>query len=50
MSEEDLKKEIDSLKREVEGLKEFVNALYNMIVDDDDAEYSGGVELGRFNT
>ncbi|MBQ7700790.1 MAG: hypothetical protein IJT54_00140 [Candidatus Methanomethylophilaceae archaeon] len=50
MSEEELKKEIESLREEIKGLKEFVNALYNMIVEDDEPEYSGGIEMGRFNT
>ena len=51
MSEEELQKQIDSLKKEVENLKEFVNALYNMIADDEDMpEYFGGVEVGRYNT
>ena len=39
MSEEELRKEIASLREEVKGLKEFVNALYNMIVEDDEPEY-----------
>lgn len=50
MSEEDLRKEIDSLREEVRGLKEFVNALYNMIADDEPEEYAGGIEMGRYNT
>ncbi len=50
MSEEELRKEIASLREEVKGLKEFVNALYNMIVEDDEPEYAGGIEMGRFNT
>lgn len=44
--------EINALKAEIKGLKEFVRALYTMIADDDDGyeEYTGGVEIGRFNT
>ncbi len=51
MSEEELQKQINDLKVEIKELKGFVNALYNMIIDDDEAEdYQGGVEVGRFNT
>ena len=45
--------QIDALKAEVKTLKEFVRALYNMIAEDDDDyddSYSGGAEVGRFNT
>ncbi len=52
-TEDDLQRQIDSLKKEVDGLKEFVRALYNMILDDDedtDEEYVGGIEFGRYNT
>ena len=44
--------QIDALKAEVKTLKEFVRALYNMIADDDDDcdDYSGGAEVGRYNT
>ncbi len=44
--------QIDALKAEVKTLKEFVRALYNMIADDDDEydDYSGGAEVGRYNT
>ena len=44
--------QIDALKAEVKTLKEFVRALYNMITDDDDDydDYSGGAEVGRYNT
>lgn len=46
-----MQKEIDELRAEVKGLKEFVQALYNMISDDDEYEdYAGGIEVGRFNT
>lgn len=51
--EENLRKEIKELRTEVRDLKEFVKALYNMIMEDDD-EYvgsdAGGIEVGRFNT
>ena len=44
--------QIDALKAEVKTLKEFVRALYKMITDDDDDydDYSGGAEVGRYNT
>ena len=49
----ELQQQIDALKAEVKTLKEFVRALYNMIAEDDDdydEGYSGGAEVGRFNT
>ena len=48
----ELQQQIDALKAEVKTLKEFVNDLYNMITEDDDdyEEYSGGAEVGRYNT
>ena len=50
MSEEDLQRQIDSLRKEVETLKDFVNALYNMIADDDDIPEYSGIDSGRYNT
>lgn len=51
MSEENLQKQIDDLKEEVAELKEFINSLYNMVVDKDEPEeYQGGIEIGRYNT
>ena len=51
-AEDDLQRQIDSLRQEVEGLKEFVRALYSMIIEDedDDEDYVGGIEFGRYNT
>ena len=49
----EMQMQIDALKAEVKTLKEFVRALYNMITEDDDdyeGDYSGGAEVGRFNT
>ena len=46
----DMQMQIDALKAEVKSLKEFIRALYNMIVEDDEPEYAGGIEMGRFNT
>ena len=49
----ELQMQIDALKAEVKTLKEFVRALYNMITEDDDdydEDYSGGAEVGRYNT
>ena len=48
----ELQQQIDALKAEIKTLKEFVRALYNMIAEDDDdyEEYSGGAEVGRYNT
>lgn len=52
--EAQMQMQIDSLKAEVSTLKEFVKALYSMIATDNgesfDDEYSGGFELGRYNT
>ena len=44
--------QIDALKAEVKTLKEFVKALYNMITEDEDdyEDYTGGAEVGRYNT
>ena len=44
--------QIDALKAEVKTLKEFVRALYNMITEDEDdyEDYTGGAEVGRYNT
>jgi len=43
--------QIDALKAEVKTLKEFVRALYNMIVEDEEEDdYLGGAEVGRYNT
>ncbi len=50
-SEDDLQRQIDSLKKEIAGLKEFVRALYGMITEEEeDDEYTGGIEVGRYNT
>ena len=47
----ELQQQIDALKAEVKSLKEFVRALYNMIVEDEEEDdYLGGAEVGRYNT
>jgi hypothetical protein len=51
-----LQAEISSLRTEISDLREFVKALYNMVMADDDYEdegggdFLGGPEFGRFNT
>lgn len=50
---ESLKAEIKALRTEVKDLKEFVKAMYGMLGEDEEyesSEYSGGAELGRYNT
>ena len=48
----EMQMQIDALKAEVKTLKEFVRALYHMITEDDEDydDYSGGAEVGRYNT
>ena len=48
----ELQQQIDALKAEVKTLKEFVRALYNMITEDEDDydDYTGGAEVGNYNT
>ncbi|MDR1690333.1 MAG: hypothetical protein LBR42_00630 [Candidatus Methanoplasma sp.] len=47
-----LKAEISALKDEIAGLKEFIQAMYGMMVEEDDGSsdpFSDSV-FGRFNT
>ncbi|MDY0293157.1 MAG: hypothetical protein RBQ77_01095 [Candidatus Methanomethylophilaceae archaeon] len=51
----DLQTEIKVLKSEVRELREFIKVLYSLVMEDEEEEYapsgfSGGIEVGRFNT
>lgn len=51
-----LKEEVKALRTEVKGLKEFINAMYNILIEegeeyeDSPLEMFGNSDLGRYNT
>ena len=47
-----LKAEVKALKEEIAGLREFIQAMYSMMSEEEECEYSpfDGSGFGRYNT